>query len=263
MRQTHRTAAAVANASAQSESRAELGPIRRSASPGLVARVQLGVPQQEPRAALGPTCRVPTWSPERSRLPLGLKTRVVPAGLLLSLALLLTACAERSGCPTVDLAEFGRAEGERGEAATLPHALCELDESERDRYQAGRALGLASYCEPQRGFDAGLRGEALPTEVCPLDRRAKFQSAVQTAGFLLEKEAQQQDWLAQARELEAQAESAEESEASALRERAAALRMNARQAENDLEALRGVAIVEGWMPPPAIPDEPQPPVVED
>lgn len=215
-----------------------------------------------PRAELGPTRRRPAEQGNPASVTHSRRAILTPC-LSFTLALLLTACAERSGCPTGDLAEFGRAEGERGEAASLPSALCEMDEAERDRYQAGRALGLASYCEPQRGFDAGLNGESLPTEVCPLDRRSKFQSAVQTAGFLVQKEAEQQAWLEQARELEAEAEQADEDAASELRQRAAALRMDARQAENDLEALRGVAIVEGWMEAPQLPDQPQPPEIED
>jgi hypothetical protein len=179
------------------------------------------------------------------------------------LLLLLTACADRNGCPTEDLVAYGKAEGERGELATLPHDRCELSEAERDRYFVARAQGLAIYCDPQRGFDAGLRGELLDVEACPIDRRAKFQSGNQTAHFLVEKEARQAELLLEARELEARAEDAYEPEASGLRQEAAARRMDARQEENDLEALRGLAIVEGWMAPPEPPSEPMPPPVED
>jgi hypothetical protein len=182
---------------------------------------------------------------------------------LLLLLALLTGCADRSGCPTGDLVAFGKSEGERGELASLPHDRCELSESERDRYFAARAQGLAIYCDPQRGFDVGLRGELLEVEACPIDRRTKFQSANQTASFLVEKEARHAELLLEARELEARAEDAYEPEASGLRQEAAARRMDARQEENDLEALRGVAIVEGWMAPPAPPTEPMPPPVED
>lgn len=185
------------------------------------------------------------------------------AVLLLLLLLFLVGCADRSGCPTGDLAALGKAEGERGGLASLPHDRCELSESERDRYFAARAEGLAIYCDPQRGFDVGLNGELLDVEACPIDRRAKFQSANQTAAFLVEKEARQADLLAEARELEARAEDAYEPEAGGLRQEAAARRMDARQEENDLEALRGLAIVEGWMAPPEVPNEPMPPPVQD
>lgn len=197
----------------------------------------------------GPWTQSPLIKPGRS-----------PA-LLVVLAL-LTACADRSGCPD-DLVAFGQAEGERGELATLPHDRCELSEAERDRYFAARAQGLAVYCEPQRGFDVGLGGELLDVEACPIDRRAKFQSANQTANFLVEKEARRDELLVEARELEARVADAYEPEAGGLRQEAAAKRMDARQEENDLEALRGVAIVEGWMAPPELPSEPMPPPVED
>ncbi len=187
-----------------------------------------------------------------------------PSLALLALLLLLAGCADHSGCPPDDLVAFGKAEGERGELASLPHERCELSESERDRYFAARAEGLAIYCDPQRGFDVGLRGELLDVEACPIDRRAKFQSGNKTANFLIEKEALQQQLLAEARELEARAEdSSDVDEATELRQQAAAKRMDARQEENDLEALRGVAIVEGWMAPPELPSEPMPPPVED
>ena len=179
---------------------------------------------------------------------------------LLSLAALLGACAERSGCPAGDLAAFGRAEGERGELPSLPSATCELDEGERDRNHAARALGLGSWCDAQRGFDAGLRGEEPAAEACPLDRRDVFSRAVQTGSFLLQKESEQQQRLQQAQELEANAEAADDPEkADEWRAQARSLRMDARQAENDLEALRGVAIVEGWMASPSIPEQAQPP----
>ncbi len=186
-----------------------------------------------------------------------------PGPLLAPLFLLLAGCADRSGCPSEDLVAFGKSEGERGELASLPHDRCELSETERDRYFAARAEGLAIYCDPQRGFDVGLGGELLDVEACPIDRRAKFQSANKTANFLVEKEARQAELLVEARELEARAEDAYEPETSALRQEAAAKRMDARQEENDLEALRGVAIVEGWMAPPELPSEPMPAPVED
>lgn len=168
---------------------------------------------------------------------------------LLGLAsLLLGACADRSGCPA-DLREAGEARARTGARPDLPNARCELSAAERDQYLAGRATGLQWFCAERRLFDEARLGRSPALDNCPLDF-ADGALAAQRTGEELRKA---QD--AAARE-EALASSLLGTDPHAASE--AALR--ARTAQSELEQLRALAIVRGWMDNPALsgalPDSP-------
>jgi len=170
---------------------------------------------------------------------------------------LLTACADRSGCPP-SLSELGRSEGEAGSAASLPIKQCELSEAERDQYYAARNEGLKRYCDASDGFSKGLAGESVDPEVCPLDLRKQFRSGWRAGNEITKLEKRRLESLQEAETLEQTADGVQDEARQALLAKANALRQDARQDQNDLEALRGLATVQGWQAAPAIPKEPFP-----
>lgn len=56
-----------------------------------------------------------------------------------------------------------------------------------DRYRAGHADGLESFCRPGRGFDVGRRG-VVYQGVCPVELEAEFLAAYQSGRYLYELE---------------------------------------------------------------------------
>ncbi len=165
----------------------------------------------------------------------------------------LSACAERSGCPEQSLASLGLADGEAGLVARLPIAQCDLSEAERDAYFAARGDGLKSYCDAVGRFTQGLAGDSVDPEVCPLDLRVQFRSAWRAGSEISKLEKARDEYLAEAKTLAVTADGVEGDARQALLDRANALRQDARQNDNDLEALRGLATVEGWQQAPAMP----------
>lgn len=168
---------------------------------------------------------------------------------LLLLPLLLSACtpADRLGCPADDLESLGREEALAGKPATLPRADCALAADESDRYLRGRGDGLARYCKAQRGYQIALDGRAADPSVCG-SGAAEF-----SRGF--EVGTQLRTHLAERDRLNAQAGDAERAaaqlpaaapERQSLEQQAATARAEARQHENEVEALRGIVAVEQW-----------------
>ncbi len=175
--------------------------------------------------------------------------------LLSAILVFLSACTERSGCPEKALGSLGLADGEAGLAARLPMAQCELSEAQRDEYYAARGEGLKRYCDAGGGFTLGLAGDSVDPEVCPLDLRKQFRSAWRAGSEIAKLEKSRQESRAEAKTLEQTADGVEGDARKALLDRANALLQDARQNENDLEALRGLATVEGWQQAPAIPKQ--------
>lgn len=165
----------------------------------------------------------------------------------------LSACSDRSGCPQQPLDAVGLAEGQSGAAASLPSAQCELSEAERDQYYAARNRGLKAYCDAPDAFNKGLSGVAMDVEVCPLDLRKDVRSALRAGTEISKLEKRRTELLAEAAKLEQTAEGLEGEAGRALIDQANARRQDARQDENDLEALRGLATVQGWQTAPAAP----------
>lgn len=179
-------------------------------------------------------------------------------GYWLVLVLAAGGCADRSGCPQGDLQALGQAEGEAGEPASLPSASCELSEAERDDYFAARNRGLKQYCDPAGAFIKGQSGQSVDLEVCPADSHKIVRSALRAGSEIAKLEKRRAELLAEAERLEDAADGVEGDARRALLDQANARRQDARQDQNDLEALRGLATVEGWQDPPEIPAEPFP-----
>ncbi len=165
------------------------------------------------------------------------------------LLLLLGACQprERSGCPP-DLASFGRNEALRAAPASLPNQTCELDAADLRAYGAGREAGLARLCGGTVAFARGLDRGPFDINLCPAVSQEEARRAFETGQLLQGQIAQRDALMARATEAEAKlaALAADAPERRNLEDEAAGLRFDARQRENDIEALRGVAAVEKW-----------------
>jgi hypothetical protein len=161
-------------------------------------------------------------------------------GLLLCCSAVLAGCAQRSGCPT-DLRGAGEAQARAGAKPELPNASCELSDAERETYFAGRAAGLKWYCDDQRLFDAALAGDTPDLATCPLDYAEAALAAQRTGSEIRAAEAVAQREAAESARLQA-------SDPVAASE--AALR--ARTAQSELEQLRGLASLRGWLVNPAL-----------
>lgn len=167
----------------------------------------------------------------------------------LILALALSACADRSGCPA-DLAAFGETEAREGKPASLPNARCEIDADERKQYFAARGTGTAWYCAPKRRFEEARLGRSVDTDFCPLDQREQALAAQRTGEELRKAQELFAESSAKAKQLEAANQIVEASEAE----------LQARTSMSDVEQLRALAIERGWLPNPAISGElPAPP----
>ncbi len=174
------------------------------------------------------------------------------------LALAVAGCTDRSGCPSGDLQTLGQSEGAAGQAASLPSATCELSEAERDDYFAARNRGLKAYCDPAAAFIKGQAGDMVDLEVCPADSHKNVRSALRAGSEIAKLEKRRAELLAEAERLEDAADGVEGDARRALLDQANARRQDARQDQNDLEALRGLATVEGWQDAPEIPAKPFP-----
>lgn len=170
--------------------------------------------------------------------------------LLPLLVLSLAGCErpDRSGCPTVDLAHLGRSEGARAVPASLPKADCVLDATETQRYQAGREEGIKRYCVALRGYQLGLDGKSIEPALCPADAASELKRGFAVGDNLRSQLRQRDDLLNEARNIERAAASLPKgsAERSKLEGEAAGKRFDARQRENEVEALRGIVAVERW-----------------
>lgn len=168
--------------------------------------------------------------------------------ILMVLALAGCERADRGACPAGDLAEFGRAEGARGAAATLPGPGCALDAAEQQHYAEGRADGLARYCVGKRGYELALDGKSVNLAVCAGDAARELQRGFEIGGQLRTHLQQRDQLLKEADTAErAAAKLPEDSpERRKLEDEAAGKRFDARQRENDVEALRGIVALEQW-----------------
>lgn len=166
------------------------------------------------------------------------------------LALSLVACnhANRSACPTQDLTDFGREEALRGSIATLPKPDCEIDAAEQQRYLTGREEGLKRYCLAERGYQLGLDGKAVDTKLCADDAAKELQRGFEIGDNLRSQLRQRDDLITQAQDVERVAADLPEGspERRKLEDQAAGLRFDARQHDNEVEALRGIVAVEKW-----------------
>jgi|GEM_PF-1544359 len=174
--------------------------------------------------------------------------RVVP--LLLFVTIVLAGCQapDRSGCPARALAQVGRDEALRGLPASLPKADCALDEAEQQRYLAGRTEGLKRFCRAERGYKLGLDGKAVDGSLCSADDAKELQRGFEVGDNLRQFLSRHDSLLAQARDSERLAARSPENsaEARAHQDKAAGLRFDARQQENEVEALRAIVAVEKW-----------------
>lgn len=168
---------------------------------------------------------------------------------LLSLALLLAACESRdtSQCPS-DFARYGREEALRGEPANLPGPGCDPTAEDLASYQAGRTEGQKRYCSAEQGYRIGLDGGEARPEACAEEQQAELQRGFDVGSQLRQQLAERDRLRAQADEAELVASKLPEGseDRRRLEDEAAKLRFDARQRENDVEALRGVAAVEQW-----------------
>ncbi len=167
--------------------------------------------------------------------------------LLLVLTLAGCESRERGGCPG-DLGAFGRDEALRAQAASLPNPSCELAAGELAVYGKAREEGLARLCSGPVAFARGVDGGAFDLALCEGDAKDIAQRAHETGTLLREHIATRDALLAKANEAETRlaALANDAPERRALEDEAAGLRFDARQRDNDIEALRGVAAVEKW-----------------
>ena len=170
--------------------------------------------------------------------------------LLPLLILALGACerADRRGCPIRDLADIGRDEGSRGAPASLPTAECALDTAETQRYLEGRQAGLKRYCVAQRGYQLAMDGKTISVDLCPGEAVAEMQRGFAIGDNLRTHLRQRDELLNEARDIERAAASLPKTspERRKLEDEAAGKRFDARQHENEVEALRGIVAVERW-----------------
>ena len=174
--------------------------------------------------------------------------RVAPILLLISIALTGCHSADRSACPAKDVAQVGREEASRGLPASLPKADCVLSEAEQQRYLTGRAEGLKRFCRAERGYKLGLDGKAVDATLCDEESAKQLRRGFEVGDNLRQFLSKRDSLLAQARDAERLAARSPEKSAErrAFEDQAAGLRFDARQQENEVEALRAIVAVEKW-----------------
>ncbi len=155
---------------------------------------------------------------------------------------------DRTGCPTIDLANLGSSEGARAAAPSLPKSDCVLDDAETARYQAGREAGLKRYCVALRGYQLGLDGKVIDPSVCTDEAASELKRGFEVGDNLRIQLQRRDELLNEARDIERSAASLpkDSAERRKLEEQAAGKRFDARQRENEVEALRGIVAVERW-----------------
>lgn len=164
-------------------------------------------------------------------------------------AVVLAGCgSDLSQCPSPDLAKLGREEALAGLAATLPRAGCAPTGADLAAYQRGRSEGLARYCTAARGYALALDGKTVNADLCQ-DAAVDELKRGAEVGLQLRRQLSERDQLiAQASDIEQVAAGLPEDspERRKLEDQAAGLRFDARQRDNDVEALRGIVAVERW-----------------
>lgn len=109
------------------------------------------------------------------------------------LALLAASCASKMSqneCAGADWSALGERDGLYGEdAERFSERAAECGNygvaADANAYQAGRSKGLASYCTPEAGFDAGRNGRVY-RGVCPAETEGAFLAEYQTGRRLYE-----------------------------------------------------------------------------
>lgn len=166
------------------------------------------------------------------------------------LVLPLAACSglDQSACPGQDFESIGRSEALRGAPVSLPAPGCALNAAQQTAYARGREEGLRRYCTAARGYVLGLDGQAIAPDLCSEDDRAELARGHEVGSTLRFKLGERDQLLAQAREIERAAEALNPADPHRrqLDDDAATARAQARQHDNDIEALRGIAAVERW-----------------
>jgi hypothetical protein len=167
--------------------------------------------------------------------------------ILLASTLLACQSQDRSACPS-DLAAFGRDEALRAGPASLPKAGCELSGADLDEYLGARNAGLQRLCSGNVAFARGLDNGSFDIGLCPSDTADIARQAHETGSLLRGHIATRDELIDKAEAIEAKlaALPAGDPARRGLEDEAAGLRFDARQRENDIEALRGVAAVEQW-----------------
>jgi hypothetical protein len=105
----------------------------------------------------------------------------------LFLAVFLASCASKmseSDCAGADWSSLGERDGLYGEGEEkLSERAAQCADygvaADAAAYQAGRSKGLASYCTPDAGFDAGRNGRAY-RGVCPPEAESAFLAEYET-----------------------------------------------------------------------------------
>lgn len=170
--------------------------------------------------------------------------------LLLPLILLgLAGCrADLSQCPDVDLARVGREEALSGVAAALPKPGCAPTGADLAAYERGRAEGLQRYCSAARGYALGMDGKAINADLCSAEAAKELHRGFEVGKELRHHLGERDRLNAQASETDRVAATLPEGspERRKIEDQAAGLRFDARQRENDVEALRGIVAVEKW-----------------
>jgi hypothetical protein len=151
------------------------------------------------------------------------------------------------GCKTGDFEMLGQVEALAGKPASLPRADCALDTEETERYLRGRAEGLARYCTAQRGYQLALDGHAADPSTCGASA-AEFSRGFEVGKNLRTHLSERDRLNAQAGDAERAAAQlpAAAPERQSLEQQAATARAEARQHENEVEALRGIVAIEQW-----------------
>jgi hypothetical protein len=103
------------------------------------------------------------------------------ASALLMLALSGCASMDKSECLTVDWRTIGYEDGVAGRSgdriaqhrkACAKHGVT----PDLNAYQAGRDMGLREYCQPDNGYNLGVRGAGYNAS-CPVDLKGGFETA--------------------------------------------------------------------------------------
>lgn len=156
--------------------------------------------------------------------------------------------SDLSQCPSPDLEKLGREEALAGLPAALPKAGCVPKGADLAAYERGRAQGLERYCTAARGYALALDGKTVDPALCADSLAAELKRGAEVGKELRHHLSERDQLVAQATDIERIAADLPEDseERRKLEDQAAGLRFDARQRDNDVEALRGIAAVERW-----------------